>query len=150
MPPAVSTIVHQHFSITGARILARKAANLLTSLPKNAEVLLICVPASCIPSPESPQKRTTTFSSSVARCAPLRACLGCIETPTAWPRASTPGCRRERRATLQGGQCCPTSRGSGVLGPSRPWAVLSARLNLHVRLWLQSLTAPAFLSKPTR
>ena len=48
----------------GARISAGKSGNVATSLPASAEVLVSWLPASCMPSPESPAKRTTTESSS--------------------------------------------------------------------------------------
>src|SRR5262245_42548644 len=41
------------------------------SLPIRADVLVNCVPASCIPSPESPQNRTVASSS-------VRTCLSCL------------------------------------------------------------------------
>src|SRR3954468_16494807 len=49
----------------GARISAGKSGNVLMSLPTKALVSVNCVPASCMPSPESPAKRTVTFSSVV-------------------------------------------------------------------------------------
>src|SRR5215207_4629596 len=48
----------------GARISAGKSGKVLMSLPSTAEVLVNCVPVSCIPSPESPAKRIATDSSS--------------------------------------------------------------------------------------
>ncbi len=48
----------------GARISAGKSGNVATSLPARAEVLVNCVPANCMPSPESPQKRTVADSTS--------------------------------------------------------------------------------------
>src|SRR5205807_2608470 len=48
----------------GARISAGKSGKVLTSLPKAAETLVNWVPTSCMPSPESPQKRMTAESSS--------------------------------------------------------------------------------------
>ena len=48
----------------GARISAGKSGNVATSLPASAEVPVSWLPASCMPSPESPAKRTTTESSS--------------------------------------------------------------------------------------
>src|SRR5260370_40369690 len=47
----------------GARISAGKSGKVLTSLPKAAEVLVSCPPTTCMPSPESPQKRMTADSS---------------------------------------------------------------------------------------
>src|ERR1043165_5926186 len=44
----------------GARISAGKSGNVLISLPTSAEVSVNCVPASCIPSPESPANRMVT------------------------------------------------------------------------------------------
>src|SRR3954471_17851943 len=46
----------------GARISAGKSGNVLTSLPKVADVLVNCPPTTCMPSPESPQKRMTAES----------------------------------------------------------------------------------------
>ena len=55
-----------------ARISAGKSGNVAMSLPTRADVLVNCVPANCMPSPESPQKRTVASSSSIrglAECA---------------------------------------------------------------------------------
>jgi len=41
---------------------AGRADLVATSLPTRADVLVNCVPANCIPSPESPQKRTVASS----------------------------------------------------------------------------------------
>ena len=49
----------------GARISAGKSGSVLMSLPISAEVSVNCVPASCIPSPLSPQNRTVTDGSVV-------------------------------------------------------------------------------------
>src|SRR5690606_35407214 len=46
----------------GARISAGKSGKVEMSLPKTAEVVVNSPPASCIPSPESPQNRITTAS----------------------------------------------------------------------------------------
>src|SRR5258708_5545132 len=51
----------------GARISAGKSGNVEMSLPIIADVLVNCVPVSCMPSPESPAKRMVTVSSS-SRC----------------------------------------------------------------------------------
>ena len=48
----------------GARISAGKSGNVATSLPARAEVLVSCVPANCMPSPESPARRTVAERSS--------------------------------------------------------------------------------------
>ena len=66
---------------TGARISAGKSGKTLTSLPKIAEVSVIWVPANCIPSPESPQKRITTSSSSMTACLLLPAWLAPSKQP---------------------------------------------------------------------
>src|SRR5215216_18464 len=44
----------------GARISAGKSGSVLMSLPTSADVSVNCVPASCMPSPESPAKRIVT------------------------------------------------------------------------------------------
>src|SRR5436190_23070180 len=44
----------------GARISAGKSGKVLMSLPSSALVSVNCVPANCMPSPESPAKRTVT------------------------------------------------------------------------------------------
>src|SRR4051812_27068698 len=49
----------------GARISAGKSGNVLMSFPTRALVSVNWVPANCMPSPESPAKRTVTFSSVV-------------------------------------------------------------------------------------
>src|SRR5213596_3478932 len=51
----------------GARISAGKSGSVLMSLPMKADVSVNCVPASCMPSPESPQKRIVTDGSVVVR-----------------------------------------------------------------------------------
>src|SRR6185295_8406526 len=54
----------------GARISAGKSGSVDRSLPNSAEVLVNCVPVSCMPSPESPAKRMTTsviFSGATSR-----------------------------------------------------------------------------------
>src|SRR3990172_7897935 len=48
----------------GARIYAGNAGSVLMSLPNIAYTFVNCVPANCIPSPESPAKRITTDSCS--------------------------------------------------------------------------------------
>ncbi len=48
----------------GARISAGKSGKVLMSLPRMAEALVNWVPASCMPSPESPAKRMVTASRS--------------------------------------------------------------------------------------
>ena len=48
----------------GARISAGKSGNVAMSLPSRAEVLVNWVPASCMPSPESPANRMVTDSTS--------------------------------------------------------------------------------------
>ena len=54
----------------GARISAGKSGKVATSLPASADVLVNCVPSSCIPSPESPASLTviplTTWTCLVA------------------------------------------------------------------------------------
>ena len=50
----------------GARISAGKSGNVARSLPASAVERVNCPPVSCIPSPESPAKRTTTASGSGA------------------------------------------------------------------------------------
>src|SRR5687767_15508638 len=55
----------------GARISAGKSGNVLMSLPTRAEVSVNCVPASCIPSPESPAKRIVTLGSFVSFFVPV-------------------------------------------------------------------------------
>ena len=47
----------------GARISAGKSGKVATSLPKTADSAVNWLPVSCIPSPESPAKRTTTRDS---------------------------------------------------------------------------------------
>src|SRR5213082_1392808 len=47
----------------GARISAGKSGSVLMSLPISADVSVNCIPANCIPSPESPAKRTVTDGS---------------------------------------------------------------------------------------
>src|SRR5215470_5151396 len=60
----------------GARISAGKSGSVLRSLPANAVSLVKCMPASCMPSPESPAKRMTTSSrSSTAFNAPAPAAV---------------------------------------------------------------------------
>ncbi len=49
----------------GARISAGKSGSVDRSLPNNADALVNRSPVSCMPSPESPAKRMTTWSSSV-------------------------------------------------------------------------------------
>src|SRR5580692_130037 len=46
----------------GARISAGKSGKVARSFPKRAAVLVNWLPVICIPSPESPQKRMTAFS----------------------------------------------------------------------------------------
>ena len=74
---AVRDLEHES---TGARISAGKSGSVLMSLPKMADVFVICVPASCIPSPESPQKRTVMSSRSMTRLDPSAASLGWVAT----------------------------------------------------------------------
>jgi hypothetical protein len=50
----------------GARISAGKSGNVARSLPARAVESVNCPPVSCIPSPESPAKRTTTDSGASA------------------------------------------------------------------------------------
>ena len=50
----------------GARISAGKSGKVAMSLPARADVLVNWVPASCIPSPESPANRMVTASTSSA------------------------------------------------------------------------------------
>ncbi len=45
---------------------AGKSGNVATSLPASADVFVSCVPANCMPSPESPQKRTVAASTSTS------------------------------------------------------------------------------------
>ena len=45
----------------GARISAGKSGRVLRSLPANALSFVKCVPASCMPSPESPANRNDNF-----------------------------------------------------------------------------------------
>src|SRR5690606_9676724 len=47
------------------RISAGKSGNVATSLPARADVLVSCVPANCMPSPESPANRTVASSRRV-------------------------------------------------------------------------------------
>src|ERR1051326_7898462 len=56
----------------GARISAGKSGSVEMSLPTIAEVLVNCVPVSCMPSPESPAKRMVTVSN----------CSSCLSTVT--------------------------------------------------------------------
>src|SRR5262245_38826566 len=49
----------------GARISAGMSGTVLMSLPKTAEVLVNCVPVSCMPSPESPANLMVTRSTSM-------------------------------------------------------------------------------------
>ena len=56
-----------------ARISAGKSGNVAMSLPIRADVLVNCVPANCMPSPESPQNRTVASSS-------VRTCLSCLSS----------------------------------------------------------------------
>src|SRR5258708_2029410 len=51
----------------GARISAGKSGNVAMSLPRMADVLVNCVPASCMPSPESPARRMVAETSSSVR-----------------------------------------------------------------------------------
>src|SRR6185503_11435718 len=46
----------------GARISAGKSGKVDRSFPSTADVLVKCVPVTCMPSPESPAKRMTTLS----------------------------------------------------------------------------------------
>src|SRR5262245_49062440 len=48
----------------GARISAGKSGNVAMSLPRMADTLVNWVPASCMPSPESPANRIVTDSTS--------------------------------------------------------------------------------------
>ena len=48
----------------GARISAGKSGSVARSLPNTAVASVKRLPASCMPSPESPAKRTTTRSRS--------------------------------------------------------------------------------------
>ena len=57
----------------GARISAGKSGSVLMSLPRMAEALVNWVPASCMPSPESPANRMVTESSLLRRAAVARA-----------------------------------------------------------------------------
>src|SRR5215208_4867584 len=52
----------------GARISAGKSGNVEMSLPKSAVALVNCVPATCMPSLESPAKRMVTRDSSRISC----------------------------------------------------------------------------------
>src|SRR5438552_2852481 len=52
----------------GARISAGKSGSVLMSLPRMALALVNWVPASCMPSPESPAKRMVAASSSCKMC----------------------------------------------------------------------------------
>src|SRR5690242_15953393 len=57
------------------------------SLPMSAEVSVNCVPANCMPSPESPQKRIVTAGIVVTRLAPAAAVVVgvAVAVTTAWP-----------------------------------------------------------------
>jgi hypothetical protein len=57
----------------GARISAGKSGSVLMSLPTRAEVSVNWVPASCMPSPLSPAKRTVTEGSAWTGLAPALA-----------------------------------------------------------------------------
>ena len=52
----------------GARISAGKSGKVAMSLPARADVLVNWVPASCMPSPESPANRMVTASTSWTVC----------------------------------------------------------------------------------
>src|SRR5438067_13406442 len=52
----------------GARISAGKSGRVLMSLPSSAEVWVNWVPASCMPSPESPARRMVADSRSSSSC----------------------------------------------------------------------------------
>src|SRR5262245_52802904 len=54
----------------GARISAGKSGSVLMSLPRMAETLVNWVPASCMPSPESPQNGIVTESRSWTHARP--------------------------------------------------------------------------------
>jgi hypothetical protein len=59
----------------GARISAGKSGSVLMSLPTSAEVSVNCVPASCMPSPESPAKRIVTEGTAcTGLCRPFAPC----------------------------------------------------------------------------
>jgi hypothetical protein len=63
----------------GARISAGKSGSVDRSLPNRADEVVNRSPVSCIPSPESPAKRMTTWSSdSVERS---RAAVSAMEPP---------------------------------------------------------------------
>src|SRR5580704_10753350 len=113
----------------GARISAGKSGSVLTSLPNTADALVNCVPASCMPSPESPQKRTTTVS-SCSTFLPLRPSGACVSivaisrsllgSKTRPPRES---CRRTQKI-----QSIGRFNVLEVSGGSRPLTVLCGEL----------------------
>src|SRR5260370_273764 len=76
----------------GARISAGKSGSVAISLPASADSAVNCIPASCMPSPESPQKRTTTLSPNCERAE-------FIETPA--PFLGDFGHMRARRPAMR-------------------------------------------------
>src|SRR3989441_324585 len=67
----------------GARISAGKSGRVLRSLPASADSLVNCMPATCMPSPESPAKRMTTVSRVSTRLRGLVTPSSIVSTYTA-------------------------------------------------------------------
>src|SRR4051794_29650242 len=99
----------------GARISAGKSGSVARSLPKTAVASVKRLPASCIPSPESPAMRTTTRSRvSVAftpRLMPMRS-DGFNALPAQEPTHSV-GCPIMRRITGDGVELAVLDEGEG-------------------------------------
>src|SRR5205807_7311502 len=72
----------------GARISAGKSGRVDRSLPRTALTLVKRSPVSCMPSPESPAKRMTTWSSSCSDCPAARVSVNAI-LPRFLSRVST-------------------------------------------------------------
>src|SRR5919201_5723303 len=89
----------------GARISAGKSGRVLTSLPRMAEALVNWVPASCMPSPESPAKRMVTESSS---------CTGARR----WPGTGSAGGRETvmKSSPVPSGPFAFVLHGAGIRG----------------------------------
>src|SRR5690349_3155783 len=65
----------------GARISAGKSGSVEMSLPRIAASDVNCDPVSCMPSPESPQKRTMTCESCSTGFELMRPCIAPCDTP---------------------------------------------------------------------
>ena len=86
----------------GARISAGKSGKVDRSLPSSALLVVNRSPVSCMPSPESPAKRTMTWSiCSVACCVPdATGCLVSVVAITARPGSCHVGACRHGAAAL--------------------------------------------------